>query len=204
MPTDVLQDAVLKVTVTRGEGGRGYNIVGAGDPTIVIGVFPKNNYPESYHSSGVVVKLCDLRLGCNSALAGLKHLNRLEQVLARAELVDSQHAEGILLDTNNNLVEAVFSNVFIVKNNELYTPDLSSSGVAGVMRRFIIEELSTQLKVNVNVCVLSVDELFSADEIFLCNSLNGIWPVTEVIAAEHHIFKIGSITARLQRVLTCL
>lgn len=197
-----LQDAVLKITVTRGEAGRGYNIVGATNPTVVIGIFPKNNYPESYHVEGISVKLCNLRLGCNPAIAGLKHLNRLEQILARTELENSGCAEGILLDANNNVIEGVFSNLFFVKKGALFTPDLSSAGVAGVVRRFIVESLAKKLGINVNICVISLSDLCAADEIFFCNSLNGIWPVATVLSDKHYQFQIGPISIKLQQALS--
>lgn len=198
--TDIA-NAVVKITVTRGQGGRGYRAPDSISPTIVIGVFPAANYPQSYFSEGVSVRLCNQRLSCNPSLAGLKHLNRLEQILARAEWQDDAIAEGILLDAQGNLIEAVFSNIFLIKNGELYTPDLSEAGVAGVMRRFIIETLAPQVGLKVQVKRLVITDLLSADAVFLCNSLYGIWPVQKILGEQTHVFNAYVLTEKLQNLL---
>lgn len=195
------EHAVVKITVTRGQGGRGYRAPESVSPTIVIGVFPTANYPQSYFSEGVTVKLCNQRLSCNPSLAGLKHLNRLEQILARAEWQDDAIAEGILLDTQGNLIEAVFSNIFLIKNGELFTPDLSEAGVAGVMRRFIIETLAPQSGLKVHVKRLAIIDLLSADSVFLCNSIYGIWPVQKVLSEQIQELNSHALTAKLQNIL---
>ncbi|MES2673603.1 MAG: aminodeoxychorismate lyase [Pseudomonadota bacterium] len=196
-----LVSAVIKIIVTRGQGGRGYGIPNAMQPTICIGVFPAGNYSECNYSQGVSVRICAQRLGCNSTLAGLKHLNRLENVLARAEWDDERFSEGLMFDISNNLIEATMSNIFIVNNGDLYTPDLNEAGVAGVMRRLIIDELAPQLKMFVNVKKISHADLISADEIFLCNSIFGIWPVIDVFDQQDNLFVIGKITTALQKLL---
>ena len=201
LATTDIANAVVKFTVTRGQGGRGYRAPDSVSPTIVIGVFPAANYPQSHFSEGVSVRLCNQRLSCNPSLAGLKHLNRLEQVLARAEWQDDAIAEGILLDTQSNLIEAVFSNIFLIKNGELVTPDLSEAGVAGIMRRFIIETLAPQVGLMVRVKRLTITDLLSADAVFLCNSLYGIWPVQKILGEQTHSFDIGAITPDLQKIL---
>ena len=199
--TDIV-NAVVKITVTRGQGSRGYRIPAAVLPTIVIGVFPAAAYPLSYFSEGVSVRLCNQRLSCNASLAGLKHLNRLEQILARAEWQDDAIAEGILLDTQGNLIEAVFSNIFLIKNGELFTPDLSEAGVAGVMRRCIIETLAPQAGTKVHVKRLAITDLLSSDAVFLCNSLYGIWPVQRFLGEHACVFDEHALAAKLQNLLS--
>lgn len=196
------KNAVVKITVTRGQGGRGYRLPDSVEPTIVIGIFPAPQYPATYFSEGVAVKICTQRLSCNPSLAGLKHLNRLEQVLARAEWQDESIAEGIVFDTKDNLIEAVFSNIFLVKNNEFFTPDLSEAGVAGVLRRLIIETIAPQAGLKVQIKALSLSDLMSADEIFLCNSLYGIWPVAQIVGEKQYIVGAHLITKNLQRLLS--
>lgn len=196
-----IADAVVKITVTRGEGGRGYRSPDVVSPTIVIGVFPASEYPQTYFSEGITIKLCNQRLSCNSNLAGLKHLNRLEQILARAEWQENSIAEGVMLDVNGNLIEAVFSNIFLIKNGALYTPDLSEAGVAGVMRRFVLETLAQQAGLNTYIARLSLNDLINADEVFLCNSLYGIWPVKKLLTEQPKEFNPGVITHQLQNLL---
>lgn len=195
------RNAVVKITVTRGQGGRGYRSPDVIMPTVVIGIFPAPHYSAENFSEGVSVKICNQRLSCNSSLAGLKHLNRLEQILARAEWQDESIAEGILFDTQSNLIEAVFSNIFLVHAGELQTPDLSEAGVAGVMRRFILETITPKVGLTVSVKKLSLNDLLSADAVFLCNSLYGIWPVQKILADQIHVFESNSITLKLQDVL---
>jgi 4-amino-4-deoxychorismate lyase len=191
-------NATIKIIVTRGQGGRGYSIPNDTSPTIVIGAFAAASYPEPYFSEGVAAQVCKLRLSCSQHLAGLKHLNRLEQVLARAEWNDENIAEGILFDTNNYLVEGVFSNIFLVKNNELFTPNLSESGVAGVMRRVIIENIAPELSIKTHIGQYDLQSLVSADEVFLSNSNYGIWPVRKILTEQAKEFIAGEITHKLQ------
>lgn len=202
---DGIDDAVLKITVTRGVGGRGYRLPEVVLPTYCLGVFAGNPLQTEQFNQGVSVRLCDLRLSLNPALAGMKHLNRLEHILARAEW-GGEYAEGLLLDTQGRLIEATVSNIFVVKNNQLYTPDLSGAGVAGVMRRAIIEQLAPAVKLDVNIMEMELDFLLSADEIFLCNSVYGIWPVNNIVDdrqknSTQNIYSQHQVAQVLQRQL---
>ncbi|QEY12968.1 aminodeoxychorismate lyase [Cellvibrio sp. KY-YJ-3] len=172
--------AVVKIQVTRGAGGRGYRIPLDLEPTYCISVFPAEPLHSSNYLNGVDVRICEQRLSTNKSLAGMKHLNRLEQILARAEWQD-EYAEGLVMDDSGNLIEATVSNLFAVKNKQLYTPDLTFCGVAGIMRRTILENLAPQLALNVEVGAMSLDFVCSADELFLCNSVYGIWPVNRLV-----------------------
>lgn len=172
-------DTVVKIQITRGVGGRGYRLPDHVNPTYCIGIFAGAPLQSSSFLDGVDIRICDMRLGKNPALAGIKHLNRLEHILARAEW-HNEFAEGLLLDADNNVIEATVSNFFIVKNKQLYTADLTNSGVAGIMRRTIIEKFAPALNMQVNVEPVSYESLLHADEIFLTNSVFGIWPVTSI------------------------
>lgn len=175
-----IQDAVVKIILTRGVGGRGYRMPDGVKPTVCVGIFPGNQLQTEQYSKGVTVRVCNLRLAQSPALAGMKHLNRLEHILARAEWQD-EFAEGLLLDAQGRVIEATVSNLFVVKNNHLYTPDLSTAGVAGIMRRTIIEKLAPELGMVCHQVDLELDFLQAADEIFLCNSVYGIWPVNQLV-----------------------
>lgn len=192
-------DGVLKMTISRGEGGRGYRAPEEISPTYCLVVFP----PPAVNSNqqGVAVRVCRQRLGANPLLAGLKHLNRLENVLARAEWCDDRFAEGLLLDENGDLIEATASNVFIFRSGELVTPDLSRSGVAGVMRRIIIEQLAPELRITIRIKKVILADLHTADEVFLCNSVFGIWPVLQVVNDSIAQFPHGLVTQQLQQAL---
>jgi 4-amino-4-deoxychorismate lyase len=133
-------------------------------------------------------------------LAGLKHLNRLEQVIARAEWQDPEHAEGLMLDMSERVIEGVFSNLFIVSNGLLLTADLKRCGVAGVMRAEILAQAEA-LGIPVAVADINVEQLRQADEVFVCNSVYGIWPVRECAAMS---WSVGPLTRKLQGIVRAL
>ncbi|HEY8942443.1 MAG TPA: aminodeoxychorismate lyase [Cellvibrio sp.] len=191
-------DTVVKIQITRGVGGRGYRLPDQVNPTYCIGIFAGSQLQSPLFLNGVDVRVCNLRLGKNPALAGIKHLNRLEHILARAEWHD-EYAEGLLLDGDDNLIEATVSNVFIIKNKQLYTPDLSGSGVAGIMRRTLIETLAPAINIPVNIGSVPCESLQVADEILLTNSVFGIWPVKNIAGVATNLNHV--ITRQLQQQL---
>ncbi len=186
--------AVLKLIITRGSGGRGYRQPDLIQPTRILSLHPFPDYPLSYQTEGIIARFCDTQLGLNPVLAGIKHLNRLEQVLARAEWCHSSIQEGIMLDVNHHVIEGTMTNLFYIKNNTLYTAELTSSGVAGIMRT-IIMTLSSLKGLDVVEHVFTKNELLCADEIFFSNSIIGIWPVKQI---ETHYFSVGPITRQIQ------
>lgn len=186
--------AVLKIIVTRGTGGRGYRQPDVIQPTRILSLHPYPDYPEIYPEQGIVARICTTRLGLNPALAGIKHLNRLEQVMARAEWNDSAIQEGLMLDVNEHVIEGTMTNLFYIKNSSLYTAVLAQSGVAGIMRG-IIMTISVDHGLSVIEHVFTKDELLSADEVFVCNSIIGIWPIKQI---ETTHFSVGPITKNIQ------
>jgi 4-amino-4-deoxychorismate lyase len=185
-------NAVLKIIVTRGAGGRGYRQPDEIQPPRILSLHPFPDYPKRYYTDGIVARICTTRLGLNPTLAGMKHLNRLEQVLARAEWNDSEIHEGIMLDFNGRVIEGTMTNLFYAKNGELFTASLHLCGIAGILRGWIFEQ------VRVIEQDFFVDDLFAADEIFVCNSIIGICGVRQI---ENQHFKISEMTQKLQRAL---
>jgi len=188
---------VLKLIVTRGSGGRGYRVPENAEPRRILQLHPWPDFPPAAGEAGVAVRLCSTRLSHNPLLAGIKHLNRLEQVLARREWDDSHIAEGLLLDIDGRLVEGTMSNLFLVRDEVLLTPDLRRCGVAGIMRSIILEHAERQ-SLGAEIRSLDSADLLAADEVFLCNSLIGIWPVSAVDGRQ---FRKGAVTDRLQQLL---
>lgn len=181
------QDGVIKIIVTRGSAQRGYAPAPHPVATRILNLSPLPAYSEAFSTSGIRLHLCQLRLGQQPRLAGVKHLNRLENVLAAAEWDDPDIAEGLLLDESGYVIEAVRSNIFMVKNGDLITPDLSRCGVSGVQRERLIE-WAAQQGVKCKIMDVPLDDLLAADEIFLVNSVIGLWPVRELPGyhCEHH------------------
>jgi len=189
--------AVLKVIITRGTGGRGYRVPDRPAPMRIVQLHDWPVFPSACTERGIAVRVCNTRLGHQPALAGIKHLNRLEQVLARQEWEDADIMEGLLLDSAGYLIEGTMSNLFLVRDGTLLTPDLHRCGVAGIMRTRVLE-LADQLPIDVQIGPVAMGYLQAADEVFICNSLIGIWPV---IAIDGRVYKKGAMTAQLQALL---
>lgn len=173
-------DGVAKIIVTRGlQATRGYAPTSSLAPTRILSISPTPDYPANFISHGVKLCVCNLRLGHQPRLAGIKHLNRLENVLAAAEWHDPDIAEGVLLDSSGNVIAGTRSNLFMVREGILQTPDLSLCGVAGVQRERVMECAASH-GVVCQVRNIVLTELLAADEIFLVNSVIGLWPVREL------------------------
>ncbi len=184
--------AVLKLMLTRGEGGRGYRPPADAAPTRILSLHPWPDYPPTYCAEGIRLRLCRTPMGRNPALAGIKHLNRLEQVLARAEWDDPDIPEGLMLDTDGDVISGTMTNVFLVRRGGLYTPDLSHCGVEGTTRARLLE-LAARHGIPCEISALQLDSLWGADEVFVCNSVAGIWPVRRI---EQHRYVPGTVTQR--------
>ncbi|MFY0727777.1 aminodeoxychorismate lyase [Pseudomonas sp. NFX15] len=195
-----LGDGVLKLILTRGDGLRGY----APDPSAqarrILQGNPAAAYPAVHAEQGVRLFPCATRLSRQPLLAGLKHLNRLEQVLARAEWQDTEHAEGLMLDQAGRVIEGVFSNLFLVRDGVLITADLKRCGVAGVMRAEILFQAKL-LGIPTQIADIPLEQLQWADEVFVCNSVYGVWPVRACAALS---WPVGPLTRKLQSIARAL
>lgn len=191
-----LESGVAKLMVTRGDGLRGYAPPQPAEPRRILLGSAKPNYPAEYAERGIRLFPCATRLAEQPLLAGLKHLNRLEQVMARGEWQDAAHAEGLMLDTSGRVIEGVYSNLFLLKDGLLLTPDLSRCGVAGVMRAELLDQTASFGQA-CQVRDIGFDELLAADEVLLCNSVYGVWPVT---ALQGHRWSVGALTRKLQAI----
>lgn len=184
-------DASAKIIVTRGVGTRGYAIA-PGKATRVVAAFPPPSHPPEAARDGVRVRRCALVLSEQPRLAGVKTLNRLENVLARGEWQDPEILEGLLGDAHGHVVEAVACNVFVVRDGALATPRLDRCGVVGAQRERVRELLPVAER------DITWDELARADEVFLTNSLVGAWPVR---AFEGREWAVGPATRRVQALI---
>ena len=174
--TITLPLAVVKIIITRGSCGRGYTYdAGSMDATRIVASYEWPEYPENHYRQGVHLRICDTSISCQPALAGIKHLNRIENVLARNEWQDESFAEGLMLDSNGNVIEGTMSNLFWVEDGQLFTPALEHCGVHGIMRSRVIET-AEKLGITHSQEDVGVDRLHKADELFVCNSVIGIWP----------------------------
>jgi 4-amino-4-deoxychorismate lyase len=169
-------DSVLKLIVTRGSGGRGYAPLLHATSTWILSSHP---VPSPAPTGGIVLRWCDTRLAVQPMLAGIKHCNRLEQVLARAEWsdpgsVDHEAFEGLMLSTDGDVISATSANLFVLRDGRWLTPPIDRCGVAGVCRAWALKELSAEES------PLDMADIESADAVFLCNAVRGILPVAKL------------------------
>jgi len=186
--------AVLKILISRSGAGRGYRPPVDHQVTRIVSLHPLALYPDHWQTEGVQVRICSTLASINPSLAGIKHINRLEQVLARTEWGDERIAEGLMFDALGRLIEGTMTNVFLVKGGELYTPNIAHAGVLGVMRRVLIDA-AARLDIAVHVGDIDQEQLAQADEVLLTNSIIGVWLVKSV---DEFSYSLGQIGQQLQ------
>lgn len=189
---DGINHGVLKIIVTRGSGPRGYSPLEAGPARCIAGVAATEPAGQDKVANGVRVQSCITSISLNPSLAGMKTLNRLEQVLARSEVRDPAVSEGLMFDAEGHLICGTMSNVFLVGGDHLHTPVLTNAGVQGVMRS-VVMRLAEEHGVSVHEREISREEIIEADGAFLTNSLVGLWPV---VALDKHKLSIPPLTRR--------
>ena len=187
---------VLKLLLVRGNGGRGYAPAPDADAMWMLSLHP---LPAST-PPGLRLHWCETRLGSQPALAGIKHCNRLEQVLARAEVERVGCDEGLMRDLAGNAVCATSANLLVLRDRRWLTPPIRDCGVAGVMRAALLAEAG-RLGIPCHVTDISLAQLQQADELFLCNSVYGIWPVR---AFADLSWPVGPLTRKLQGIARTL
>ena len=173
-----LGEGVAKIIVTRGTGPRGYAPPRPAAATRIVMASALPRYPAEFARSGVRLHLCRTRAAWQPQLAGVKHLNRLENVLARAEWDDAAVPEGLMLDADDNVVGGTMTNLFVVEGDGLVTPELSRCGVAGVARERILDAA----RARGTACReerVPLSRVYDATEVLLVNSVIGVWPATE-------------------------
>jgi 4-amino-4-deoxychorismate lyase len=170
---------VAKIIITRGGGPRGYRPPAEEEPTRIVGADDAKPSPAEYYAQGIALRYCETQVSANAATAGLKTLNRIEQVLARAEWDDPSIVEGLMLNDRTEIVSGTMSNVFRISGSDLHTPPLVKSGIAGIMRAKVLE-VAPSANLRVSEATIRPEELRQTDELFVTNSQIGIWPVRRI------------------------
>lgn len=189
-------DAVIKLIAMRRTSGRGY-APRSQAAQLLSQRCPLPHYPVACWEAGIACFVSDVRLAMQPRLAGIKHLNRLEQVLASRNWPEWAE-EGLLRDQEDRPVCGTRSNLFWVSKGQLHTPQLSNCGVAGVMRDKILK-LAVELEIATRIDCHAWQSLNQAKEVFVSNSLIGIWPVARI--EQRHWHAPGPVTARLMHAL---
>ncbi len=188
------RDGVLKLIVTRGRGARGYRPSGRERCTRIVTLHPLPPGSRENAATPVRARLCATPLGLNPALAGLKTLNRLESVLARAEWNDARIWEGLMRDVDENIVCGTMSNLFLRRGSILMTPILDRCGVAGVMRRWILATAG-QLELRAVERRIRWPDLEQAEEVFLSNAVVGVRSVGSLECGRRRLRRSQFTTA---------
>ncbi len=169
---------VLKIILTRGSGGRGYAVPEKQDPRIILSLYPAPlPVPKS-----VNLRWCETQLACQPLLAGIKHLNRLEQVMARNEWQDTNIFDGVLCDTEDNVVCATSANIFAKIEGQWLTPKIDRAGIAGIARAWVLTQLP-----QIQEARLSRLQIEQAEAIFICNAVRGILAVKRLGDREYSV-----------------
>jgi len=188
---------VAKIIVSAGASRRGYGRTHIDSPPVYFGVFASSPPPVESYRDGIDTTLCQTRLAVNSATAGLKTLNRLEQVLARSEFSDSGEVEGLTMDADDNVICGTMSNVFFVRGRTIITPSLRRCGVDGVMRQHVIESLAEQ-GIPTEIQTIRQADIKNVDEVFISNSQVGILPVR---SCSSFSWPVGEVTKNVMAIL---
>ncbi len=191
------ESAVVKLIITRGSGARGYRVSSSAEPVRIVLIGPWPPLSADDYTRGIVVKTCAMRLGENPQLAGLKHLCRLEQVLAQMEIEGTAAQEGLVRSSSGYVVSGISSNVFGVREDTLLTPRIVRCGVRGVMRRAVLEQ-AAQIGLATREVDISPAALVECEELFVTNAVMGIRPVREL---DGTAFPVGPLTLQLMALL---
>ena len=186
------EDGILRVQVTRGAGGRGYQSPQPILPGFALSWHDLQSYPAQYAQWGIRAADAPFALASQPVLAGIKHSNRLEQVLLRDALATQpQCQELVVCNAAGELVEGVFSNLFLVRDSLLLTPPVTACGIAGALRAALLNDAPLPVR----IATLTPDDLLAADEAFFANSVMGIWPLA---AYRERAWPVGEYTRQCQ------
>jgi 4-amino-4-deoxychorismate lyase len=186
--------AVLKLIVTRGSAvRRGYAPAGSESARRLLSLWPVSGLPAA-PADGAHLIVASLQASGNPALAGIKHLNRLENVLAAAESAAAGSFEALLLDSSQCVISGAMSNVFLTRGGRVLTPRVDRCGVAGVLRGVVLRECAA-LGIGIEETHIPRQELLTADEVFITNARIGVVPVGRV---GEHRYRMNTIGQRLK------
>lgn len=179
-----------KIVLTAGTGQRGYRRPDAPATTTLMGVFDGQPLHPDCYRDGVDAIVCDTRISSQPRLAGVKSLNRLDQVLARSEWDDPGVFEGLMVDAEDRIVCGTASNIFLVRDRRILTPKLTRAGVAGIMRQHLLNLLGDN-DIEFEEADIPLDDLARMDEAFVCNSQAGAVPLRR---CGRHQWAVGEAT----------
>jgi len=183
------QTGILKILITRGVGGRGYGLPDTPSIQVLISVMPAVSHYKSWQQQGVNLVISDVKLAHQPLLAGLKTLNRLEQVLIKKQMNSLECDDVVVLDYDNNVIECSAANLFAIQNGNIVSPKLDRCGITGVYLSALCDKLAIEFK------AIQLDELLAMDAVFMCNSLMGVVPVARIANTQFDIERSKALLA---------
>lgn len=178
------RSGVLKIIITRGVGGRGYKYDENMKQSIIFLISEKPSYSAEIYKKGVNVKICNAKMSYNSDLAGIKHLNRLDSVMARSEWKENSIMEGIIIDEKNNIIEGTMTNIFFVKDNSIITPRIIHTGIKGILRQVLLEKQKSIIEKDIKI-----SDINFVDSAFISNSIIKVIPIAKIQNIDFKINK---------------
>ena len=183
----------IKLLLTRGEGGRGYQSPAKPSPMLIVSLHALPQTYQKWRKSGAKLASSDVPLASQPLLAGIKHLNRLEQVLIKSSGLLLGFDDWLVSNSQGNVIESSVGNLFFISGTDVYTPKITESGVSGVMRQQVIEALLTK-GFNVFCTDISQASIQQYKHVVMTNSLYGIIDIT---AIDNHSFDRFELTQPL-------
>lgn len=191
--------AVAKIILARRWQGRGYYAQRPSETERIVLASAYQPPTASQYATGWRLRICQTPASINAKLAGIKHLARLEQVMARSEWQDT-YDEGIMLNPFGQIIEATSANIFFIYKETLLSPDLSNSGVKGILRELVLEQAKS-LGISTVIRDIPLNEISDFSEVFICNSLIGIMPIRQI---DSYSYNVGDLTQELKEGVACL
>lgn len=194
-----MEDAVLRIVITRGEGDFGLERSLCSHPSVLIAVSPYKAYPDKFYDNGVFASIVSVRKPPKQSLpSDISSLSRLNNMLAKEEAKSKNCFEAIMLNLEGYVAEGSESNVFCIRGGQLLTPDISCGALKGVTRQ-IVMNLACSIGLDVCEVFLTPQELKSSSECFLTSTLFGIMPVIGIEDERIGTPKPGEITKVLMQ-----
>ncbi|NRD74440.1 aminodeoxychorismate lyase [Shewanella sp. VB17] len=187
----------IKLLLTRGVGGRGYAAPTCSQVNEVVSLYDVPSHYIHWQKEGIALTLSEFRLSRQPRLAGIKHLNRLEQVLIKSMQLPNGFDDWLVLDTDKRVIESSMANLFFITGNVALTPAITHSGVAGMMREQVIYAL-IELGYDVDVTEVNYGDLTLFEHVFMTNSLLGLVDINRI---DNMTYSISPFSDTLRQTL---
>ena len=199
MKVNHLEDAYLRITISRGEGEIGLDPALCRRPTVVVVAKPLPSYSPDLFRDGVSLAIVSVRRNVAAALSPqIKSLNFLNNIMAKREALHAGAFDGLMLSADGRIAESTTSNIFFVKTGRLYTPSVACGILDGITRE-VIMSLAREHGISLEEGSYTPERLHQADECFLTNTTMEIMPVREIDRTPVGPGKPGELTAHLHR-----